>query len=115
MLPHEAVQLTAAFALNCCVMPAPVDALPGVIARGDVTVAPVEASIPVDDFAVTVQVVGIKGAVNRPAEFMVPHEAVYVGLPLVLNCTVPPSLTVGLSGEMANEEGEETMSNPYTV
>src|SRR5579863_2363993 len=115
MLPHEAAQLTVAFALNCCVRPALVAALAGVITRGEVTVTAVDAILPVADLAVTVQEVTINGAVNRPLEFMVPQEEVYVGVPVVLNCTVPPAVTVGFSGEIANWVGAETISYPYTV
>lgn len=112
MLPHDAAQRTAAFALNCCVKPAGVAALDGVITSGDVTIATVDAKLPVEDVAVTVQEAGIKGAVNNPAVEMVPQEAAKVALLLVVNCTVPPSLTVGFSGEMANEEAAETLSYP---
>ena len=38
MLPQEVVQIAGMFAVNCCVSPAPVVALGGEIARGEVTV-----------------------------------------------------------------------------
>ena len=112
MLPHEATQRTAAFALNCCVKPAGVAALYGVITSGDVTIATVDAKLPVEDVAVTVQDAVTKGAVNKPAGVIVPQEAAKVALLLAVNCCVIPSLTVGLSGEMANEEAAETLSYP---
>jgi len=43
MLPHEAAQVTAVLAVNCCVCPAGVLALAGEITMGDVTFATVEA------------------------------------------------------------------------
>jgi hypothetical protein len=115
MLPHEAAQMTAAFALNGCVRPEAVAALAGVITIGDVTVATVEASVPLLDLAVMVQDVAIKGAVKSPVAEMVPQEVAKVALLLAVNCCVPPSLTVGLCGEITNADGTETMSNPYTV
>ena len=110
MLPHDAAQATDALALNSCVSPAGVAALVGVITRGVVTVAVVDAKVPVEDFAVTVQGPAFNGAVYRPPEVMVPHFAVYVAVLFVLNCTVDPSCTVGFSGEIANVEGAATLS-----
>jgi hypothetical protein len=86
-----------------------------VIACIEVTVAIVDAKLPVDDLAVIVQEVWIRGAVNRPVVLMLPQEAVKVALLLAVNCCVAPSLTVGFSGEIANVEGAETTSYPYTV
>jgi hypothetical protein len=62
-LPHDADQVTAALALNCCVIPAGVAALAGVITNGVVTVAVVEARMPLAAFAVTVHGPVFSGAV----------------------------------------------------
>jgi hypothetical protein len=76
MLPHEAAQFTAALALNCCVVPAGVAALAGVIARGVVTVTVVDARSPLAALAVTVHASAFNGAVYNPAVLMLPHDAV---------------------------------------
>jgi hypothetical protein len=115
MIPHDAVQVTGALVLNCCVSPAGVAAPVGVIASGVATVTVVDAKLPLADLAVTVQGPGVRRAVYKPPVLIVPHEAVYVGLPLVLNCTVAPSCTVGFRGEIANPVDPATLSLPYTV
>jgi hypothetical protein len=46
---------------------------------------------------------------------MVPHDALYIGVPLVLNCTVVASCAVGLKGEIANAVGAEILSLPNTA
>jgi len=43
MLPHEATQLTAVLAVNCCVWPWGVVAVAGLIVNGDLMVAAVDA------------------------------------------------------------------------
>lgn len=50
--------------------------------------------------AVTVQDSVTVGAVYSPALLMVPHEAVHVTAVVAENCTVPPSATVGLVGDI---------------
>jgi hypothetical protein len=113
---HEDVHVAGMFAVNCCVCPLTVVALAGVMVSGEVTVTTAEAlPVPETCFAVTVQDVLIKGEVNKPADVIVPQEAAKVALLLAVNCCVPPSLTVGLCGEMANEDTAETLSYPYTV
>jgi hypothetical protein len=113
---QEDAHVAGMFAVNCCVCPLTVVALAGVMVSGEVTVTVAEAlPVPEIGVAVTVQEAFIKGAVNKPAEVMVPQEAAKVALLLAVNCCVAPSLTVGLSGEIVNDEGEETLSYPYTV
>jgi len=100
MLPHEVDHVTGWFAENCCVCPCAVTALTGVIAMGDVTVAVVDAldPLPLVAVAVITHEPGERGAVNRPADEIVPQEAVNVEAVLAVNCCVPPSLTVGFRG-----------------
>jgi hypothetical protein len=43
ILPHDVVQFTATFAVNCCVCPWPVVEADGAMISGDVIVALVEA------------------------------------------------------------------------
>jgi hypothetical protein len=112
MPPQEDDQVAAIFALNCCVCPPGVMVLEGVMVSGEVTVATVDASVPPEDVAVTVQDAKNRGAVNSPVALMLPQEAAKVALPLAVNCCVAPSLTVGLGGEIANEEATETTSYP---
>src|ERR1700692_2767189 len=62
--PHDALHVTAAFAVNCCVCPCAVAAVAGVIVMGEVTAAVVLAlPAPVVDVAVTVHEPGASGAV----------------------------------------------------
>ena len=78
MLPHEAAHRTGEFAVNCCVWPWAVLALEGVITMGDLTVATVDAVCPLPSVAVALIVheEGLNGAVNKPLDAMLPHEAV---------------------------------------
>jgi|SRR5579863_1680802 len=78
MMPQDTDHETGELAVNCCVCPCGVLALAGVIAMGDTTVAVVAAlwPLPSDAVAVTVHDDGLKGAMKRPAEEIVPHDVV---------------------------------------
>jgi hypothetical protein len=86
---------------------------------GDETIAFVDAVRPLPSlaFAVTVHDAGARGAVNNPTDVIVPQDAVYVAPTFVVNCCVTPSITVGLTGLIANVEEFEAVitSYPYTV
>ena len=100
--PHDALQVTAVFAVNCCVCPCGVLAEAGVIVIGEVTFAVVEAvPVPLVAVAVTVQGPGSSGAVYSPPDVTLPQLAVKFAALVVVNCCVAPSVTVGLIGEIA--------------
>ena len=114
ILPHDAAQLTAMLAVNCCVAPCGVDAEAGVMLSGLVMVAIVASVWPVPSVAVAVMVQAPArvGAVNRPAPVMLPQLAVHVTASVAANCWVAPSLTVGFSGEIDHASGARTVSYP---
>jgi hypothetical protein len=112
MLPQLAAQVEARFAVNCCVVPCGVEAVAGVTVSGSVTVAVVDAAWPLPSVAVAVMVQepAAIGAVNSPAELMVPQLAAHVAAALAVNCWVAPSLSVGFNGLMENETTAATVS-----
>lgn len=116
MVPHDADHATDMFAVNCCVWPSGVVALAGEIAIGDVTVALVDAVWPLPSvaFAVMVHDVGNSGAVKTPAADIDPQLALNVAPLPTVNCWVPPSLIVTLSGEIENVDatGAAILSYP---
>jgi hypothetical protein len=64
IVPHVALHVTAAFAVNCCACPCAVEADAGVMLIGDVIVTVVPAlPAPVVEVAVTVHEPGASGAV----------------------------------------------------
>jgi hypothetical protein len=119
MLPQDAAQITEEFAVNCCVCPAGVLALEGVITIGELTVATVEAVWPLPSVAValTVHDEGARGAVNKPVDEMVPQDAVKLAALLAVNCFVAPSVMVGDNGLMLKvvDTGAVIESYPYAV
>jgi hypothetical protein len=102
-VPQDAAHVTAKLAENCCVWLATVVAAPGVIAIGDETFTLVDAVWPLPSVAVpvTVHLTCASGAVKFPDPSMPPQlEAQFVGAFAVKTWMVP-SVTVGLSGEIA--------------
>jgi hypothetical protein len=100
--PHDAVHLTATLAENCWVFPTEVEAEAGVIVMGVEIVTLVVAVPPVPSlaFPVTLHDGWESGALKRPEDEMLPHVVLQVDATLAVNCCVPPSLTVGLVGEI---------------
>jgi hypothetical protein len=117
MLPHDAAQVEARFAVNCCVAPCGVDAVAGVTVSGSVTVAVVDAVWPLPSVAVAVMVQepGAIGAVKRPALLMLPQLAAHVAPALAVNCWVEPSLSVGFKGEMVSVVAAATVSTAVAL
>ncbi len=79
---------------------------------GEIEIEPVLATtetaalallLPLVAVAVTVHVVGERGAVNRPAEDTEPQVALQVAAVLAVNCWVAPSVTLALAGEIVIE------------
>jgi hypothetical protein len=117
ILPHDAAQLTAMLAVNCCVAPCGVEAEAGAMVNGEVTVAVVDAVWPLPSVAVAVMVQepGAIGAVKRPALLMLPQLAAHVAAALAVNCWVAPSLSVGFKGEMVSVVAAATVSTAVAV
>ncbi len=90
-VPHVAVQLTGAFAVNCCVCDATVVVVVGVIANAPmVTMAVVESAAGVVSVAVIV-------AVPRPEPAVKLHDIVFVQRV----CKIPSPVTRQFTGALA--------------
>ena len=102
--PHDAAQVTGAFAVNCWVEYWLVVALAGVIVMGELIVTTAEAALPpAVGVAVTVHVPAISGAVYNPAVVTEPQLADHVALALAVNCCVAPPAMLAVVGEMVTD------------
>ena len=99
IVPHAAVQVTGAEALNCCVLPCGVLAETGDMIIGETTITfVVPVAPPLVAFAVTVQVAGYSPAWNSPVDDTEPQVVVHVLATLAFSWSVAFSLIVWLLG-----------------
>ena len=106
MVPAVAVHPAAPVAVNCCVLPRVTVAVAGETTIGvavpSVAVVLVDPPAPVAVMVTLLPEVGIlDGAVKRPAEVIVPADAVQLVAPVAENCCVPLRATVGVAGRTA--------------
>jgi hypothetical protein len=119
IVPADADHVTLDWpvAVNCCVPPSITFAVDGDTVIGCAGALSVTVAVPdwlPDPVAVMVTVLEegmVAGAVNRPAEVIVPADADHVTLdcPVAVNCRVPPSVTFAVEGDTTIAETNVTV------
>jgi hypothetical protein len=111
IVPHFALQITGAEAVNCWVCPGDVVAETGVITIGE-TIVRLDVAVPLPSVAVAFMVqavLGYSGALKSPAEVIVPQVVVQVDGTLALNCSVAFSWIVAEVGTTFNAKAGRHM------